>query len=876
MNPEIELRSRLLRVDKPARYIGGEYGIATPYSLGAETLRIVLCFPDAYEIGMSNLAVRMLYDRLNALGGIACERVFAPSDDMERVLREEGRCLFSLETGTPIKDFDIIAFSIGYELLATNVLLVLDLGGVPYRSSDRGDDDPVVIAGGPALTNPVPWDRFLDAVCIGEVEPIIRSVFPGLAAIKKDHKHSCSAAGTKKRKMLELIASHEQMHVPVLGDSGRGAVRGVDFCFGKEPSVEKLLPVPNIKTVQDHGVIEIMRGCGNACRFCHAGYYYRPRREKEISCIIREAESLVEDCGYREITLSSLSTGDYGRIDELLITLNDKFGARGVSFSLPSLRIDSFTLDLLGHVSSVRKSGLTFAVETPLPEWQAALNKAVPLEKTLEIVRQAKKLGWKQAKFYFMIGLPLGVTPEEEADKIVEYLLRVQGETRMFLHVNIGTFVPKPHTPFERDAQMDPDTARNMIFRIKDALGRRYFKISYHDPFLSLLEGMISRGDEKAGELIERGYEEGARFDAWEDKLSRDVWSRILESPSWNVVEEILKKRNSDEELPWSHIRLRSAPSYLKREKERAVGGEYTAACTEECSEKCGVCGKEVSVTPAEKDGGFHEKVLGDPEGETAKIKVLFLFSKKGKAQFLSHLNIMTIFERALQRAGIFPVYSAGYNPKPKLEFAQPLPLGIESEDEAGSVEIFTGSPGGAASFDGEDFSRRVRAELPEGISVLRAQSYPVIFPSGKKPKSLMASFWGGEYLIRPSKTAGTSQAETITGESLDVYRREHPQLVSIDELFDEDNRKIYRITLASDNTKAGNIKTLLEECTGVPFLEALADNRVTRSASFARYEGSESASSGQVAGYLSSYIFRSAPDRGDKNTPIGRDSLNY
>ena len=730
---DYQLRDMLLRVEKPGRYTGGEYGSLRR----EEPFKVAVSYPDLYEIGMSNNAVRILYGLLNRIEGVQCERVFAPAVDMERELRDRGLPLFSLESRLPLRAFDVIAFSVGYELNATAVLQILDSGGVALRAEERTDADPLVMGGGPGLINPVPFLRFFDGVFIGEAEEWLPEAFARLVKLKKQ------GAGRG-----DLLAFLEAAPAVATRRAPR-AVRALYAGFGAEPE-EVSFPVASLKAAQDHGAVEIMRGCPNGCRFCNAGFFYRPFRFKAPDLILRQAGRLVFDFGYREISLSSLSTGDYPGIGEVVRRLNADFAHLGTSFSLPSLKIDTVALELFREINTVRKSGLTFAVETPCPETQRKVNKPVSLEKTVDLLLAAKDLGWRQAKFYFMLGLP-GFVDKDETDLIMECLLGIQHRTRMALHVNVGTFVPKPHTPFQWCAQLSSDAAHRRIGSLRARLPRHSFKVSFHLPYQSFLEGMIARGDQRAGILIEEAYRAGARFCAWEEHVDVELWKKVVAAAGWDVEKETYRAHGFEERLPWDGIDMGVARTALRREAERAERGELTAPCAPECSSPCGVCGRDITagVFPVQQVQvpGQTETALRDRLEESLAVisrhethTILFAFSKTGRAAFLSHLNVMTVFERSLLRAGYFCRMTEGFNPKPIMEFANPLPLGFESRCEVASVELYHFD-------DAAEFIFRMNAKLPEGLQVFRVRELPAWQP-GEKKRSLMALCRGGDYKV--------------------------------------------------------------------------------------------------------------------------------
>ena len=528
------------RVEKPGRYVGGEFGSILR---DGAALRVVLSYPDLYEIGMSNAAIRILYSLLNSIPDVSCERVFAPARDFEHELRTAGMPLTSLESCSPLVDFDVIGFSIGYELTLTNLLAILETGGVSLECGERGPRDPIVIAGGPAATNPAPLGLFVDAVFIGEAEGWAPSMFARLAGLKR--------RGAGRADLLEVLR-----HDPSVWYRGKpGEVRRAYWRGFAASQADARYPVPNMRIVQDHGTVEIMRGCPNACQFCHATVLYRPTRLKLPAVIAEEVRGLVEDAGYRQVTLSSLSSGDFSEIHGLVRSLNALYAKNKVSFSLPSLRVDSLSLGLLLEISEVRKSGLTFAVETARPEWQAAVRKEVTLEKTIAILREARARGWKAAKFYFMVGLPPSFD-EDESSSIIEFLRAVRSATGMSLNVNVASYIPKPHTPWQRAAQLAEEPAQERIMAVRKGLAGDGFKIGFHAPILSLLEGIVSRGDERAGRLVLEAYRRGARLDAWEEHVRIDTWRQVIQDAGWDVLGETCRSRGVTEPLPWAGISL--------------------------------------------------------------------------------------------------------------------------------------------------------------------------------------------------------------------------------------------------------------------------------------------------------------------------------
>lgn len=784
IKPEVELREILLNVRRPGRYVGGEYGIISEVEDG--DFKTAVCFPDLYEIGMSNQAIKILYREFNAIDGIVCERVFAPDTDFEQQLIDNNLYLYTLESGIPLKELDLLAISIGYELAATNILTILERGGIAIFNDERDENSPIVIAGGPAITNPLPFAGFLDGVFIGEAEENFEKTLIKLRDAKKK--------GGNRRSYLKIIDEDENIWTYKKHREGRTAVRASWMGFGRR-NLENL-PVSSVSSVQDNGIIEIMRGCPNSCRFCHAGYFYRPYRQKRIDDILMEADFLINKCGYNEITLSSLSSGDYKNLTSLIKALNLEYGNRNISFSLPSLRINSFTLPLLEELSKGRKSGLTFAVETPEENWQRSINKEIDREKIIEILKEAKRLGWKVAKFYFMIGLPLSGNKNEEKS-IAEYIDYIQKNSGLRINVNVGTFIPKPHTPFQWAYQLTSEESYRKLTWLKAYFKQnRNVKLSYHTPFVSFLEGVISRGDERVGELIISAHKKGARLDAWTEYFKREIWEEVFTEASWDIEDEICRERETSENLPWDTVDLGVNKKYLIFEYKKSKESRMTPSCEKICSHNCGICNEEIRPVENEIDSAAEIK------GKVScgrKGKYLFKYRKKGKAVFLSHINMMNIFQSAFQRALIALEYSKGFNPKPVIEFAHPLSLGIESDYEILSAEINT-------NYRYDEIIENLNTNLPTGIEVIDCKELEP-YVTGTKKHSLMSLYGGSEYKLYSLSTELTP----------DIITRDIKKLFLVEKINIElTTEKEYVIIKLPDNgTKISNIMHVLKELYG-------------------------------------------------------------
>ena len=727
-----ELGGLLLDVEKPERYTGGEVGrLAANKKPSDDDLTAIIAFPDLYEIGMGNQAVRIIYNRLNGEKNLFCDRAFAPAPDFERLLREKNIPVYGLDTGVSAASVDLLMFTLGYELGLNGVLTMLDVSNIPLHREKRNAAHPIVIAGGPAVSNPPPYSPFIDAFWIGEAEDDFFDLASELSHLKK--------RGKGRAELLEKIASHPNVWV-----KGKTKVRrAIAADFSQSACV---FPVPSMKITQNHGAIEIMRGCPNGCRFCHAGFWYRPCRQKNEDIIACQVNEMVTKGGWQEISLSSLSSGDYEGIAELVKNLNGRFSGLHISFQLPSLKVSGFSLSILEQIAVTRKSGLTFAVETPKEAWQMSINKDVTRDSVVSIIQEARKNGWKGAKFYFMIGLPVPVSEQNEEEEIVSFIADIGRRTRMHFNINIGVFIPKPHTPYQWVPQLDGETAVKKLNFIRSKLKPMGHKVSISDPLISQIEGLLSRGDERAGLLCEEAWSAGSRLDPWSEFINKEEWRRILED-NRSTVDSILSGKNNP--LPWENIDSLITTEYLKREFEKSEKSLGTSSCKEKCN-NCGVSSK-ISPCPSGKTKSHltntdfsvnHEnkQVNNKPEHKTdpSIYRVLFSFSKEGSAVFHGHLSLIEIFSMSFRRAGISVIFTKGFNPLIKMEFASPLSIGISADCEIASVDFSEEIPM-------ESFVSDLNNNLPYGFAIKKAESF--LIKSGMKKHSLSSLLWGFAYV---------------------------------------------------------------------------------------------------------------------------------
>jgi len=733
VDPVKELGGDLLDVEKPARYTGGEYGrLAVNKKLLEGGLSAIMAFPDLYEIGMGNQAVRVIYNRLNN-NNIFCDRAFAPAPDFEKLLREKNIPIYGLDTGISAMSADLLMFTLGYELGLNGILTILDVSKIPLHCEERAAEHPIVIAGGPAVSNPLPYSPFIDAFWIGEAEDDFFDLTEELSALKK--------IGKGRAELLEKIALHPNVWVK----GKEKAERAITKNFSNDANV---YPVPSMKIAQHHGAVEIMRGCPNGCRFCHAGYWYRPCRQKNEELIANQVNEMVTKGGWQEISLSSLSSGDYSRISELVENLNSRFSDKHISFQLPSLKVSGFSLSILEKIAVTRKSGLTFAVETPKDLWQMSVNKEVTRDSVVSIIAEARKNGWKGAKFYFMIGLPVPDCGFNEEEEIVSFVVDIGRRCRMHFNINVGIFIPKPHTPYQWAAQIDSGTAEKKLNFIRSKLKPLGHKVSVSDALVSRIEGLLSRGDERAGLLCEKAWRDGSRLDPWSEFINRESWQKIFED-NRDIADIILSGKN--EQLPWANIDPCVTTEYLRQELKKSQESQSTLSC----KEKCGNCGIASKVTPClpqntaiaanpgisvnQKINEVNERQANNTvrSADPPVYRVLFGFSKEESAVFHGHLSLIEIFSMSFRRAGIPVLYTQGFNPLPKMEFASPLSVGISADFEIASVEF-------SEKFPAENFITALNGNLPSGIVIKQAESF--LIKSGMKKHSLSSLLWGFQY----------------------------------------------------------------------------------------------------------------------------------
>jgi radical SAM family uncharacterized protein/radical SAM-linked protein len=700
---------------KPSRYMGGEKGSVIKSNQDVK-LHVALAFPDVYEIGMSHVGLKILYGLINQRPEFWAERVMAVWPDLENALRQTRQPLTSLESGRPLDKFDVIGFSLQYELTYTNVLNMLDLAGLPLYAAERDRDMPIVIGGGPNAFNPEPLADFFDIFFLGDAEAGFMDVLDDIEEWKK--------SGRPKDELFEKLARRDGVYIPSFFQPEynqgrlvrirparpdyqkvrRAVVSDLETSYYPEQPV-----VPFTRPVHDRLAVEVARGCTRGCRFCQAGYIYRPVRERTPKRVLDLAGCGIAATGQDEASFLSLSAGDYSALEPLMSAFMDRYSASHVALSLPSLRVKSLTPAIMQQIKRVRKTGFTIAPEAATQRLRDVINKDLTEDDLMFAAREAFSLGWRLIKLYFMIGLPTETMDDVAA--ISDLAKRVRGQNKGQINVSYAVFIPKPHTPFQWEPMLSLVDMQERIEFLKDRLRPPTLKAKWNPWETSVVEGLLSRGDRRLGKVIAYVHAHGGRFDAWNEHLKLDLWYQALESAGLELT-DYFGAREYGSTLPWSHLDAGADEKYLWAERTKAIAGEVTPDCRFGDCQGCGVCDFDViepRLCPEEQRDIEIDTV---PPTAGTRTKLVVNYAKQDQARLLSHLETISVFQRAFRRAGLTFAMSQGFHPQPKMVFASPLPVGVESRDEHLIVDLI--DPPAP-----EEVTQQLANEMPVGFEIL-------------------------------------------------------------------------------------------------------------------------------------------------------------
>lgn len=763
-----KLNHALAGVEKPGRYTGGEVNSVLKDRVDVR-VSALLAFPDVYDVGMSYHGFKILYERINDVPHWSAERAYAPWPDMEQLMRSHKIPLYSLESKLKALQFDVVGFTLQHEVNYTNVLNMIDLSGAPLESADRPGLFPLFIAGGEGAMSPEPLAPFLDLFVLGDGEQTMLDLMALIEVFKE-------SASEDKADLLRLASYIPGVYVPSLcecryGEDGRiesfvdlrGDAQTHQFPLRRSQPFDlradegSTRPViPNLRVIHDRLSIEIKRGCSRGCRFCAAGMINRPVRERTPEQILEIARKGLGSTGFDEISLLSLSSADYSCILPTVRMLQEAFRQERVSISLPSLRINSFDVTLADELAQVRKSGFTFAPEAGSERLRAVINKPLDEESFLSIVEEVCRKGWKTLKFYFMIGLP--TETDEDLDGIVSLVKRAEEVAcrrwgnAVQINVGLSPFVPKPHTPFQWAAQMTSEELDRRHRYVASRLRSKRISIKGHDRRLSFIEAVLARGDRRLAPAIRRAWELGAKFDGWDEHFKFDAWLRAFEETGIEPSFHANRERPLNEVLPWDHIHAGPGRDFLAKEWKLARGERTVPDCATVGCVGCEGCDEGIGHVLAANEWTAPEHLLApaerpvvakrrrneppvSPQDISGQKRLRFIFSRCGALRFLSHLDVVKVLQLACTRAGLSPAYTEGFNPRPKMSFMPPLPLGYETQADVFDVVL-------TKAVDPDSAMKRLNEELPRGMCILQASAIDL---HADGPEAILQS---AEYLV--------------------------------------------------------------------------------------------------------------------------------
>ncbi|MDA3871964.1 MAG: TIGR03960 family B12-binding radical SAM protein [Candidatus Marinimicrobia bacterium] len=708
---KLKLDKILSQVRKPGRYCGGEFNMIKKDHNKVD-VKICLIYPDVYDIGMSFYGYQLLYNLVNAKKSFVAERSYSPWFDMEELMRLENLPLFSLETLTPLSEFDLLGFTLQYEMTYTNILNILDLSKIPIFSKNRSEEDPIIIAGGSGAVNPEPIKDFIDIFVIGDGEEIIIKLMERIKKYKQQNY--------KRDDILKYLSSPKDgIYVPKYFQKNEYVIANKIKSLSKENySIKPLVPIKEI--VQDRLSLEVQRGCTAGCRFCQAGMIYRPIRERPYSELAKYTKDALKNTGYETISLLSLSTTDYTGLRPYFSLTKKYFNDNNISVSLPSLRLDSFNSKIVDDINNQKKSGITFAPEAGTQRLRDVINKNITEEDLFSSVKVALENNYKTLKFYFMIGLP--TENDEDIAGIVDLIKRISEMSKSYgrirINVSISTFIPKPLTPFQWEKQLLPEEADRIIHYLRNELKNTKVKLMTNDPYESLIESVVSRGDEKLNLVIYDVWENGGKFDAWSEKFDKDLWLNALKKYDIDPL-KYTSKKNINDQLPWDFLDFGIKRDFLVEEREKAFKLESTIDCRDGCY-FCGVCNKDLKMLQNNKN------IYNDVEVDESKLKleieeenkledteewiVRMKFAKAGLIKYITHHDLFRIFQRSINILNLPIKYSQGFNRRPKISFGFPIPMSYAAFEEY--VDMIFLKPI-------SDIKSKFNEALPEGLKII-------------------------------------------------------------------------------------------------------------------------------------------------------------
>jgi radical SAM family uncharacterized protein/radical SAM-linked protein len=707
----------LTQVERPGRYTGNEINtIIKPWD-DAEC-RVCLVYPDAYEVGMPFIGYQILYHILNEKDGILAERAFSPWVDMEKLLRERNVPLFSLESKRGLADFDLVGFTLQYEMTYSNILNVLDLSNIPVRTADRGDKDPIIIAGGSCAFNPEPLADFIDLFIIGDAEEVSVEI----TEIIREHKKK----GSTRAKILKVCSMPQKgVYAPAVYDQKRdGVVLAAKIATLKPENYSNKPIIPLLEVAQDRFALEIQRGCGAGCRFCHAGIIYRPVREREPEDLIKQTKETLSNTGYEELSLLSLSTSDYSQLESLVDGISPTCEENNIAISFPSLRLDSFNMKILEAAGGRKRSGLTFAPEAGTQRLRDVINKNISEEDIFSSVKLALENKFRTLKFYFMVGLP--TETDEDLQGIVDLIKRLYGLIRSYPHarvnITLSSFIPKAHTPFQWAEHVSPEELERRIYFVRNQLKLKGIKLMHRDPEFSIYESLMSRGDRSAGEILLTAWKNGARFDAWSEFFDQKAWDDAIAN-SGKKIEDMIGPRDPHSVLPWSFIHTGVDEDFLREEMGKAEHGEITQDCRVHCS-TCGLCDSDIKNLIAEKvkieKNEVSEVKKKEIEQPITYYTLRLEYEKNGMMRYISHHDFMRVIYRMCNILRWPLRFTNGFNRRPRIAAGYPIPMGFDAGNETMDIIL---------NADVENPKEALNAVLPDGIKINKADSI-----QGKRP----------------------------------------------------------------------------------------------------------------------------------------------